>query len=323
MQSKSLRYFAKLYVCFCLCVILVGAIVLYGASGLMSLVDSYSSLYGDPPEVPAVTIEQLSDERYNLEFRPVWDVALAVFHGIDDYRHMHPSNLLMIDEGIAYFAVTGWYGKCDEDLRWRAEVFPFCLEANTFLEPVHHMTHLLSGQTGTSRTGAFWVATLGNWREQGYAMSQTLTFDNINAQGEIISSVSVLTQTVHDILGEGVARRGFSISNFTFGYRDFSVGAFAFAVLEDGILINYYAWTGDGCENILGWLTFDGELIRIEPPYDFGGYPSDIMRFQRDAVAFHFSDLHDDGGVIVRPRTGVISDHRRFLITPLINSDSG
>jgi hypothetical protein len=65
-------------------------------------------------------------------------------------------------------------------------------------------------------------------------------------------------------------------------------GAFAFAVLESGIVMNYYAVDIDlQWSNVPGLLTFDGQLQKLDLPKQF--------------VEFRFYDSRDNG-LIIHPR---------------------
>jgi len=130
---------------------------------------------------------------------------------------------------------------------------PFYLKSFDFLEPIYSTRNiLLAPQTGTSHTDTFWIV---EWVRTPH---EILQFKQINSRGTLLQMVYIDGDYVHSVLGEGI--------DLAFG-REFGKGAFQFAVLESGIIINYFAHDVDfQLSTVVGLLTLEGQLQKIDPP---------------------------------------------------------
>lgn len=185
----------------------------------------------------------------------ITDLAQRAARAFGPETHITLGNLVMIDNDAAYFAMSGWLvNEVDVEIPWRMGgsddgkwiegIFPLCFETFEFQAPIYHAYGLIAAQTGVSSSGAFWVAEVGSWKRS--APSQSLIFTELDATGAVISRVTISERT----------------ALATFNAERFSLNAFQFAIVEEGIFIAEHSQP----KTTLGLLSFDGQLERLDIP---------------------------------------------------------
>ena len=215
-------------------------------------------------EPGAITVTELN----RLRFYEVAQRAAANSAGAIDVVVRNP---VMADGDMIYYHVSGWYGPNRNNMQWRDQILPLCLRTNVFLPPLFSSEYtILAGQTGISHSGTFWLALV--------PYENILRFIEVDKEGRVLQTISVPGDFLHSRLG--------SRDPLPSGiHPHFSVGAFAFAVLENGIVINYYC--NAGWANTMARITFDRRYRIIEQP---GRFPT-----------FFFYDSYNNS-LIIRPR---------------------
>ena len=188
-------------------------------------------------------------------FQDLTTTQLAEIFKHENAFDLHGIMPLIVDENVMYCLVYGWFGAHIGAIDWRELVFPVCLETHEIKPPVFQIDHsVLAAQTGVSQGDTFWIAT--------FPIGDELFFIEFGKDGTLLRSVAISAETLHGLPGDRDLQQEVS----------FSRNAFHFAVMERGIVIQYFRWDGRAHTTTLGILTLEGELQKIELPGQFTNF---------------------------------------------------